>query len=277
MDEKRISEILLRILKYIENNLNNPISLDEIAKSACLSKYHLHRLMKDFLEEPLISYITRIRMERALMYLKISSKTILEIANEVGYESVTSFIKAFKKRFGVSPKALVAGFKFENLSLNGSLSIAETTYLDKTYVLYIPVLGNYGASKFDEAWSKLIDYAKRNNILNEKTRYLGIYFDDPKITQENKCRAYLCITVEEEIKVNSPYISRLELDSGFYSVYTFQGKYSELTNVYDCIFHREIPHVNAYKTHFEEYLSCEEFLPPITRIYIPIIKKSKTG
>ena len=274
MDKNRKNELILKILEYVENNLHKPISLDEISESTCLSKYHLHRLMKDVFGEPLISYITRIRLECALMYLKISSKTVAEIASDVGYASVNSFIKAFKKRFGVPPKTFLSNFEFKKSPIKGNLSVPKTMYINTIYAVYIPVLGKYGGENFDDAWTELIEYITENKLLNDKTRYLGIYFDDPKVTEENQCRTYVCATIDKAIKTKTAHISSLKIDAGLYSVYTFQGKYSELSTVYDCIFGGENLIVHQYKTHFEEYILCDSH-EPITRIFIPIAKSAR--
>lgn len=275
MNEKRTNELFLKVLAYIEDNLHRPISLDEVAKSACLSKYHLHRLMTDFLEEPLMSYITRVRLERSLMYLKTSSKTVEEVACDVGYKSVNSFIKAFKKRFGTPPKTHLSDFEFKNPAIKGNLSIPKITYVSTIHTLYTPVIGKYGGKKFDDAWSELLSYAKTNNLLSDNTRYLGVYFDDPKVTKESQCRAYVCLTVNKEIKTKTSYISPFKIDEEFYSVYTFQGEYDELSNVYDCIFGRENSNIHLHKTIFEEYIGHNEPLSPITRIFIPITKSAR--
>ncbi len=276
MEKGRADELLIIILEHIERNLHKPISLDEIADSACLSKYHLHRLMKDFLGQPLISYITRIRLERALMYLRTSSKSVAEVANEVGYQSVNSFIKAFKKRFGVAPKSFLTDSELKNAEIKGHLTIPETaTYVSSIYALYVPVIGRYGGDNFDLAWSDLLKYAREKNLLTEKTRYLGIYFDDPSVTDEKYCRTYLCVTVDRNIKSEKPYISTLKIDAGFYFVYTFRGEYSELSNVYKYIFNTETPLVHQYRTHFEEYLEYDDKELPTTRIFIPIVKTAR--
>ncbi len=272
MNEKRTNQLFLKISAYIEDNLHQSISLEDLAESACLSKYHLHRLMKDFLGESLISYVTRIKLERALMYLKTSSKTVAEVANSVGYKSVNSFIKAFKKQFGSPPKTYLSDFEFKTPVIMGKLSSPKITYVNTIHTLYTPVTRKYGGKKFDVAWSELLNYAKTNNLLSDSTRYLGIYFDDPEVTKEHQCRAYVCVTVNNLIKTKMSNISSLKIDAGFYSVYTFQGEYSELSKVYDNIFSKETYTIHQHKTHFEEYVVCNKQETPITRIFIPIKK-----
>lgn len=275
-DKERTDELLIIILEHIERNLHKPISLDEIANSACLSKYHLHRLMRNFLGQPLISYITRIRLERALMYLKTSSKSVAEVANDLGYQSVNSFIKAFKKRFGVSPKSFLSNFEFKNAEIKGHLTIPETaTYVNSIYALYVPVIGGYGGDNFDLAWSDLLKYAREKNLLTERTRFLGIYFDDPLVTDKKYCRTYVCVTVDKNINSEKTSISSLKIDAGFYFIYTFRGKYSELSNVYKYIFNSETPLIDQYRTHFEEYIEYEEKELPTTRIFVPIVKTAR--
>lgn len=89
---------------YIEENLEQKITLKELANNIHLSEYHFHRLFKKFSSETLNEFITRIKMERSAIYLVVNSQiSITEIAYRYGYCDSSSYCRAFKKHFGVSP------------------------------------------------------------------------------------------------------------------------------------------------------------------------------
>lgn len=91
---------------YIEENLDQQITLADAAKNVNLSEYHFHRLFSKYANETLNQFITRIKMERSAIYLVINSRiSITEIAFMYGYNSSSSYNKAFKKHFGMSPTA----------------------------------------------------------------------------------------------------------------------------------------------------------------------------
>ncbi|GLC83174.1 helix-turn-helix transcriptional regulator [Lacrimispora brassicae] len=90
-------------LKYIEENLNERIDLDDLAKKAYLSKYHYHRIFHKISGESLTRYITRRRMEKAAEELARTNKPIIDIALEYQYGSQESFSRAFLKIYGLTP------------------------------------------------------------------------------------------------------------------------------------------------------------------------------
>jgi len=83
------------VLTHIDANLFETPELDKLAAIANLSKFHFHRIMKAFLNEPLGSYINRIRLETAVKLLRYSSQPINEIAYRVGYHTPSAFSKVF--------------------------------------------------------------------------------------------------------------------------------------------------------------------------------------
>ena len=91
---------------YIENHLSKKIRLSDIAHELGVSEYHFHRIFRTNGAETLNQFITRIKMERSAMYLMVNKKmTITEIAFGYGYNDSSSYNRAFKKHFGVSPMA----------------------------------------------------------------------------------------------------------------------------------------------------------------------------
>ena len=91
---------------YIENHLSEKIKLSDIAHDLGVSEYHFHRIYRTNGAETLNQFITRIKMERSAIYLVANKKvTITEIAFGYGYNDSSSYNRAFRKHFGVSPTA----------------------------------------------------------------------------------------------------------------------------------------------------------------------------
>lgn len=92
-----------KALDFIETNLDQELTLIDIAHVANFSPYHFHRIFASFIEETLNQFITRVRLERAASYLLIyPNQSILEIAIACGFSSSSSFGRAFKSWFGMS-------------------------------------------------------------------------------------------------------------------------------------------------------------------------------
>lgn len=89
---------------YIENNLTEKINLDMLANHLNISKYYYHHIFSESRNETIKEFITRVKMERSAIYLVVNhSISITDIALKYGYSDSSSYNKAFKKFFGVSP------------------------------------------------------------------------------------------------------------------------------------------------------------------------------
>lgn len=90
-------------LGYIEENLAGEISYDQAAKIACCSTYHFQRMFSYIADVPLAEYIRRRRITLAAFDLQSSKEKVIDIALKYGYDSPTSFNRAFQNVHGVSP------------------------------------------------------------------------------------------------------------------------------------------------------------------------------
>ncbi|KUO74946.1 MAG: AraC family transcriptional regulator [Clostridia bacterium BRH_c25] len=93
-------------LDYIEENLAGNISFDQAAKIACCSTYYFQRMFSYIAGVPLSEYIRRRRMTAAAFDLQDNNAKISEIAVKYGYNSPTSFNRAFQSVHGVAPSAV---------------------------------------------------------------------------------------------------------------------------------------------------------------------------
>lgn len=89
---------------YIDANFREDISLESIASQACFSKFHFHRTFKECYNKTPLKYLTYLRLHEAKLALSkgISTK---EVCYSVGFKSVSSFIKLFKKNTHMTPSA----------------------------------------------------------------------------------------------------------------------------------------------------------------------------
>ncbi len=90
--------------KYVHTHLNEKISMEEVAVALSLNPSHFSRIYKSETGETFIEYMTRIKMEHAQEALEQSDKTIDQIAESLGYDNTSYFIKLFKMSSGYSPK-----------------------------------------------------------------------------------------------------------------------------------------------------------------------------
>lgn len=90
-------------LEYIERNLENKITLEDLAENTFLSKYHFHRIFNEATGVSVMEYIRRRRLIHAAERLTGTSDGITDIAMEYQFDSLDGFSRAFKRYYGISP------------------------------------------------------------------------------------------------------------------------------------------------------------------------------
>jgi two-component system response regulator YesN len=96
-------ELVASIRKYIVNNYGMEISLNSIAEKYNISPNYLSKLFKIYTNESFKSFLTKIRMEKAIELITNSELKLYNIAEIVGYDDPKYFSKVFKNYFGFSP------------------------------------------------------------------------------------------------------------------------------------------------------------------------------
>jgi AraC-like DNA-binding protein len=100
---QRYSSAIERGKEYINDNLSDKLSLEDISRVAYISPFHFLRVFKKFTGITLHQYVLSLRIERAKTLL-LQNKTIYETFSQVGFLDQAHFSKVFKKMTGFTPK-----------------------------------------------------------------------------------------------------------------------------------------------------------------------------
>ncbi|WML37341.1 AraC family transcriptional regulator [Clostridium sp. OS1-26] len=106
----KYDENIDNILNYINTNLNSDLSLDKLSDKFFMSKYYLMHKFKKYTGYTIYNYIMQKRIIMANNLIK-GGKPITEACFECGFGDYSSFLKAFKKIFGISPKQYYKALK----------------------------------------------------------------------------------------------------------------------------------------------------------------------
>ncbi|MCK8524129.1 AraC family transcriptional regulator [Aquimarina sp. D1M17] len=217
----RINNALL----YIEDNLDSELSLDTIAKVAHYSPFHFHRIFKTITNEPLQVYINRKRLEKTAALLFRKKETpISEIYTKYGFNSNSSFTRAFKKFYGISPS------EFRNISPSRYSKICklnskngQITQVFEEYICNINNLKNWiqmnakieiknmpeqdvayithiGVKDLGSTFYKLVQWSRQKGLYEQPDFKMGtIYHDSFKITSLDKIRMSACVLLDAPI------------------------------------------------------------------------------
>jgi AraC family transcriptional regulator len=228
-----------RVIDYIDRNIGRSLRLDELARVANFSPFHFHRVFGALVGETLNDFIQRVRAERAASALLDNPKaSITEIALDGGYSSSAAFARAFRSRFGMSASAWrqggveswrkkrqierktgttlgkiweesgTASYYPEGdehstprrFSMNPVKLEIEVKELPELQVAYVRHIGPYGG--VGQAFDKLMRWAGPRGLVRfPVTKLLGVYHDNPDITEDAKLRSSACLTVPSGTKV----------------------------------------------------------------------------
>jgi len=285
---------MVNVVNYIQKNLDNELTLEELAQQANFSSYHFHRIFSGMLGESVKELIRRLRLERAAIELRASTMSILEISLAAGYESDMAFSRAFKARAGMLPskfrKSAQARFPCLSLSsiryvtnehissfepfidkeLNMKVMIKQ---VDEILVAYVPHQGPY--NECGHAWDALCGTLAPMGLLGGDAKMIGVSYDDPDIVAPELLRYEACISIDEVFSTTDE-IAFKTIASGCYAVTTHIGAYEKLNETYQKFFGQWLSrsdHECADKPCFEIYLNDPESTEPeelITDIYLPL-------
>jgi transcriptional regulator GlxA family with amidase domain len=92
-----------KALALLHKQPAHPWTIASLANAVGLSRSVLAERFRHYLSDTPIGYLTHWRLQLAAQVLTSTSKSMAEVAGEVGYESEPSFNRAFKREFGIPP------------------------------------------------------------------------------------------------------------------------------------------------------------------------------
>lgn len=102
-ETEQCSSYVKKAVDFIESNYGRDLSLDDVAGHVCISVGYLSILFKEEIGCTVLEYLTWVRMKKAKELLAEKDIKVKDIAKQLGYNSVQSFIRSFKKYYGYTP------------------------------------------------------------------------------------------------------------------------------------------------------------------------------
>ena len=105
VQSERMSDYYIKeAINYIEQNFQNDISIENIAKICGINRSYLGKIFKKTIGRTPQEFLMNYRMTKAAELLKLTELSIADIGCAVGYENQLHFSRAFKHIYGVSPR-----------------------------------------------------------------------------------------------------------------------------------------------------------------------------
>lgn len=136
------NNLICDILKYIDDNINSKISIEDLEKRFFYNRYYIMKLFKKEIGYTLIQYINSMRIYNSIILIRETSDNLLNIAFKCGFMGIEYFSETFKSIIGVNPQIANNYLKHKkNISLNQieiiNISIASLYVLKRFKDKYI--------------------------------------------------------------------------------------------------------------------------------------------
>jgi AraC family transcriptional regulator len=243
-------ETLIPLLVHIQANLDRDLGLAVLSRKAGLSPFHLQRLFKAAIGETPKAYTSRLRVERAAFRLLIHDSSLLDIALECGFQNHETFIRAFRRRFGKSPRGYrewvrgeVSSWKHGQGGLPDAaqafeISATKVIRLRPMHLAFRRHVGPYESvpeSIFEELEQWAVGGSGRQ--LPGPPVWIGIGHDAPMTTPPEQLRFDAALVVPGPFAPEGRIGYQL-LAGGHFAVTTHAGSYDTLPTAYAAIFPR---------------------------------------
>ena len=245
-----------KVLAYIQDNLNVDITLSKMAEVANFSPFHFQKLFVQYVGESPKQYVLRLRLEKIAHQLTLyPERSVFEISLQSGFSSPSTFGRAFKNYYGVSPDEFRKlshaeiskictsknkkdkGFdshshefwsvNFDENELNdfSSGSKIEVVKLSSLKVAFIDShLGHVDA--VSGTFKSLHNLVNPRDLINSDTRFIGIFFDLPFFTELHKCRFRACVTLPAGAEIPKE-VAVYEIPESKYAKYSLKGSLND--------------------------------------------------
>lgn len=104
-ERRKIDSPLRRAIDYMENHFAEKLPIPQIAQAAGFNSQYFCSYFKKYTRSTPVEYLTNLRIRRAKELLRRTDLSVLEVANQSGFENVSFFIQKFKKATGKTPLA----------------------------------------------------------------------------------------------------------------------------------------------------------------------------
>ncbi len=259
-----------KVIRFINENITETLDLNSLSKVAYFSPFHFHRIFSSLLKETPQDFVKRVRLERAANILMTSKRSITDVAFDCGFSSSSVFSRAFKSHFGFSASNLRKEgeelINSKNSKINRkpgkTLDISQDYFGNVIYnfqnnkgrtemkvevkeladmrVAFVSWHGGYKHDKIKETWEKLCQWGAAHKQLGPNTKFIGISYDNPEITPEDKCRYDACITISDDVNPSNG-VDEMIIKGGKYGFYRFEGKEEDIKHAYKSLYGDWLP------------------------------------
>src|SRR5262245_9402533 len=241
-----------RVIDHLRGNLDRQMKLEELAKVACFSEFHFHRIFSAVSGETLNSFTNRLRLEKAARLLRYSDQSLTDIALDCGFSSSATFSRAFRASYDTSPRQFRKSGEIKKSKICKELFSGQEYLLPMSaeekrvafpvklidvperQVAYIRVTNAFEMDRVLAALNTLIEWAKSEGVFSEGTLF-GMSLDDPHVTPKHLYRYEVCLASSSPFECLEG-ISKMKMPAMRYATTRVSGDIRKVTTATDYFF-----------------------------------------
>ena len=237
IQHKKVDQAIL----YIRTHLHRKLSLKEIADAVSYSPYHFHRLFVDVMEMTVHQYVKNTRLEKAVYDMERNpEKSLMLIAEKLGFYSAANFCRAFKAHYGIPPSSYRKNIDRKNAweskpkinaqwpidpsaSLSFSIEAADIPLMNAACRKLTAIRGGTFDSKIEKAFQKLETWFIEKSIDPSCSQFMLCSYDMNWMCPPGERMYDVCMSLDDENILGNKDIKVKKLPGGRYAVCTLEA------------------------------------------------------
>ncbi|WP_422973812.1 AraC family transcriptional regulator [Undibacterium sp. Ji49W] len=281
---------MLKVLHYIDQHLDEDLSLESLSEVAAFSKFHFHRQFSDYFGIAAIRYVQLLRFKKAAHALAFREhRQVIDIALESGYESSEAFSRAFKKSLGQSPAHFrkqpqwttwqnsylsLHHMREQHMSVNHQLEDVKIIAFPATRIAVLEHRGD--PAMLSSSIQKFIAWRKQNKLPPAISATFNLIYDDLENCIPSQYRFDLGAAVQAPVADNAAGIVNKIIPEGSCAVLRHTGSDALLGASVRFLYSQWLPQSGASLRDFPLFLQRLSFFPDVpehqmsTDIFLPL-------
>ena len=278
------AERFQKVFEYIDQHLDEPISVSQLSEVAHFSAFHFHRQFTQYTGVPVFRHVQLMRLRRASYLLAFNRKErVIDVALGVGFEAPESFSRAFKNAFGQSPtefreqpdwREWHTKFTFQPTDPVQAMDI-EIVHTD---AIRVAVLEHHGHPDLvSNTVARFIEWRKASGLSSiTSSKTFGIVHNDPETVSPDEFRYDVCGSVDAEIPNNPQHVRNGWIPAGRCARVRHHGSHVKLGPVVGYLYRNWLPESGEELRDFPVYFHFLNLLSSTpehaleTDIYLPL-------
>lgn len=245
--------VINQLLAWIEQNLEQTLTLDEIATKAGYSKWHLQRMFKRQTGHVLGTYVRRRRLTAAARELRLTGTSVAIIADKYQFDSQQTFTRGFRQQFGLPPAAYRRSAEWPGYGMQPPLRLCAPPLPAADFV-ELPAMRLVGRTQ--RRTLTLDELSRRKKELRQRAwsalrcplsgppavAYGLTRLDVDSSQQDRQCMAYTVALDDEQTTGDV-----VQIEPGEYASFVYQGQADEFQNFIARVYDSVMPALNVVR------------------------------